>query len=167
MPDAKSRDRAAIPFALVFYGGGGLASAILLVLPASMLWGFFRYLLARDDFLAAVAHDLTTPLVGMRMMIGRNDEEAKRLNERMLLIVSNIKDFMRLGGKRRNPDLRPVDIVALTQEAYELFSADYADSEGVAFQVTGFRFWRTRRSPCRFYGTCSETTSSTRHRTGR
>ena len=110
----------------------------LLVLVSVTIVGiryFVRYVKSRDDFLAATAHDLTTPLVGMRMMIGRADDEAKRLNERMLLIVSNIKDFLRLGGKRRQPDLKPVDIVALTKEAYQLFAADYADSEGgeVAF----------------------------------
>ena len=127
------------PYALVFYGGGAVVAVVLLLLSAFMIWGFFRYLRARDDFLAATAHDLTTPLVGMRMMIGRNDDEAKRLNERMLLIVSNIKDFLKLGGKRRKPDLKPVDIVALAKEAYELFAADYADSEGggVEFEVQG------------------------------
>ena len=85
--------------------------------------------------MTAAAHDLTTPLAGMRMMIGRNDAEAKRLNERMLRIVNNLKDFLKLGGKRRKPDLKPVDIVARTKEAYQLFAADYADSESgdVAF----------------------------------
>lgn len=123
------------PYALVFYGGGSLVAVVLLLLSAFMIWGFFRYLRARDDFLSATAHDLTTPLVGMRMMIGRDDDEAKRLNERMILIVNNLKDFLKLGGKRRKPDLKPVDIVALTKEAYQLFAVDYADSEGgeVAF----------------------------------
>ena len=102
---------------------------------------FWKFMKSRDDFLAATAHDLTTPLVGMRMMIGRADDEVKRLNERMLLIVNNLKDFLNLGGRRRKPDLKPVDIVALTKEAYQLFAADYADSEGeeVEFQVSGDR----------------------------
>ena len=120
------------PYANVFYGGGLLVALSLVGLTALAVAFFLRYVKSRDDFLAATAHDLTTPLVGMRMMIGRNDDEAKRLNERMLLIVSNIKDFLRLGGKRRQPDPKPVDIVALTKEAYELFAADYADSEGGA-----------------------------------
>ena len=100
---------------------------------------FVRYVKSRDDFLAATAHDLTTPLVGMRMMIGRNDDEAKRLNERMLLIVGNIKDFMKLGGKRKKPELKIVDIVALCKEAYQLFAADYEDSESgeVVFEGIG------------------------------
>ena len=107
--------------------------AFFLVLVAMTAFGiryFWKFVKSRDDFLAATAHDLTTPLVGMRMMIGKCDDEAKRLNERMLLIVSNIKDFMKLGGKRKKPELKSVDIVALTKEAYELFAADYEDSEG-------------------------------------
>lgn len=115
--------------------------AFLLILVSMTVFGiryFWKFVKSRDDFLAATAHDLTTPLVGMRMMIGRSDDEAKRLNERMLLIVSNIKDFMKLGGQRKKPELKSVDIVALTKEAYQLFAADYADSEGgeVIFHCT-------------------------------
>ena len=108
---------------------GGAVLLLTLVLTNVGLRYFRRFVREREDFLAATAHDLTTPLVGMRMMIGHADDEAKRLNERMLLIVSNIKDFLRLGGKRRQPELKPVDIVVLTKEAYRLFAADYEDSE--------------------------------------
>ena len=114
--------------------------AFILVLVAMTAFGiryFWKFVKSRDDFLAATAHDLTTPLVGMRMMIGKCDDEAKRLNERMLLIVSNIKDFMKLGGRRKKPELKFVDIVALTKEAYQLFAADYADSEGGAVVFEG------------------------------
>ncbi len=117
-------------FRMVFYPIGVLVSPLFIAMTAFGIRYFWKFAKSRDDFLAATAHDLTTPLVGMRMMIGRADDEAKRLNERMLLIVSNIKDFMKLGGKRRQPELKPVDIVALTKEAYQLFAADYADSEG-------------------------------------
>ena len=120
------------PYEMVFYGGGSLIALVLLWLSGHAVRFMFRYVKSRDDFLAATAHDLTTPLVGMRMMIGKCDGEAKKLNERMILIVSNIKDFLRLGGKRRQPELKPVDIVALTKEAYQLFAADYEDSEGGA-----------------------------------
>ena len=127
---------AEIPYAWIFYGGGGLVLLVLLGLSAFAVWSFVRFMRERDDFLAATAHDLTTPLVGMRMTIGRDDEEAKRLNERMLLIVGNIKDFLKLGGRRRQPDLKAVDLLALCREAYRLFAADYEDSEGgaVAFE---------------------------------
>ena len=113
----------------------------LLVLVSVTIVGiryFVRYVKSRDDFLAATAHDLTTPLVGMRMMIRKEDEEIKRLNERMLLIVQNLKDFLNLGGRRRKPELKPIDIVALAKEAYQLFAADYEDaaSGAVTFRST-------------------------------
>ena len=123
---------------LTFWGWGIVFLLVLVGITVVGIKYFIRYVQSRDDFLAATAHDLTTPLVGMRMMIGRCDDEAKKLNERMLLIVNNIKDFMRLGGKRRQPELKPVDIVALTKEAYQLFAADYEDSESgsVTFHCT-------------------------------
>ena len=124
------------PYELMLYAGGGVVALVLIGLSLLATLYYLRLMRERDDFLAATAHDLTTPLVGMRMMIGRNDEEAKTLNERMLLIVNNIKDFLRLGGKRRTPELKPLDIVTLTKEAYRLFAADYEDSESgsVAFR---------------------------------
>ena len=123
-------------YRLLFTVFGGF---FLLVLVGATTFGiryFVGYMKSRDDFLAATAHDLTTPLVGMRMTIGRDDDEAKKLNERMLLIVDNIKEFLKLGG-RRAPEIRPVDVVALAKEAYRLFAADYEDavSGPVAFHV--------------------------------
>ena len=125
-------------FRTVFYPIGVLVSLLFIAMTVFGVRYFWKFVKSRDDFLAATAHDLTTPLVGMRMMIGRADEEAKRLNERMILIVNNIKDFMKLGGKRKKPELKPLDIVALAKEAYQLFAADYADSESgeVAFHCT-------------------------------
>ena len=129
-------------FRTVFYPVGVLVSLLFVAMTIFGIRYFWKFVKSRDDFLAATAHDLTTPLVGMRMMIGRCDDEAKCLNERMLLIVQNIKDFLKLGGRRREPELKPVDIVALCKEAYRLFAADYEDSEGgeVEFQVPGDRF---------------------------
>ena len=127
--------RRPFPYALVFYGGGSLVALVLLALSASAVVGFVRYTRARDDFLAATAHDLTTPLVGLRFMVGRDDEEARRLVERLLLIVGNIKDFLRLGGRRTPPARCAFDLVALTRSAYRLFASDYAEeaSGPVAF----------------------------------
>ena len=117
-------------FRMLFYPIGVVVSLLFMAMTVFGVRYFWKFVKSRDDFLAATAHDLTTPLVGMRMMIGRDDDEAKRLNERMLLIVNNLKDFLKLGGKRRKPDLKPVDIVSLCREAYRLFAADYEDSEG-------------------------------------
>lgn len=101
---------------------------------------FVEYINARDDFLAATAHDLTTPLVGMRMSIGRNDADARALNERLIRIVENIKDFLRLGGRRREPNVFAFDIRRAYDEAYALFREDYRDlfdGQDVPVEVVG------------------------------
>ncbi len=108
-------------------------SLFLLVLVGMTVFGiryFVDYVRARDDFLAATAHDLTTPLVGMRMSIGRCDADAKAMNERLIRIVENIKDFMRLGGRRRDPQLFAFDVLRAYDEAYALFRDDYRDLFG-------------------------------------
>ena len=89
-----------------------------------------NYVRARDDFVAATAHDLATPLVAMRMMIGRDDGEAKNLNERMIRLVENIKDFLRLGGRRAPPKPSRFDFLKAYGEAYSLFREDYRDLFG-------------------------------------
>lgn len=124
-----------LPYALVFYGGGALVALVLAALSAFAVACFVRFMRERDDFLAATAHDLTTPLVGLRFLVGRDDAEARRLVERLLLIVGNIKDFLRLGGRRRAPERKAFDLAALTREAAQLFAADYAEeaSGPVAF----------------------------------
>ena len=130
-------------FRTTFYPIGVLLALLFVAMTVFGVRYFWKFVKSRDDFLAATAHDLTTPLVGMRMMIGRSDDEAKRLNERMLLIVNNIKDFLKLGGKRRKPELKPVDIVALAKEAYELFAADYEDGESGAVVFDSSRLQST------------------------
>jgi len=101
---------------------------------------FVEYIRTRDDFLSAAAHDLTTPLIGMRCSIGRNDEEAKMLNERMIRLVANIKDFLRLGGRRPTPRRDEVDVLKCCREAYAIFREDYRDifdGKDVPIEVEG------------------------------
>ena len=88
---------------------------------------FVRYAKERDDFVAATVHDLTTPLVGMRFAIGRDDETARRLNARMIRLVANLKDFMQLGGRRPAPNKDRFDLRKAYAEAYDLFAEDYRD----------------------------------------
>lgn len=118
-----------VPYALVFYFGGSLVALLIAALTAFAVWSFLRFMRERDDFLAATAHDLTTPLVALRMCIGRNEGDAKALVQRMLVLVGNIKDFLRLGGRRR-PSSAAVDVAALVREAYGIFAADYRDILG-------------------------------------
>ena len=117
-----------IPYAYVFYLGGSVVALVLLVLTAFAVWSFVRFMKERDDFLAATAHDLTTPLAGLRLQIGRSAEDARILVDRLLLVVSNLKDFLRLGGRRPPPAKEPLDMAALVSEAYRLFEADYRDA---------------------------------------
>lgn len=105
---------------------------------------FVDYIRTRDDFMAATAHDLTTPLVAMRYMIGKNDAEALTLCERMTRLVANIKDFLRLGGKRPKAGIEKFDLVKAYEEAYSLFRDDYRD----VFDGRDVPFRRGEGVPC-------------------
>jgi signal transduction histidine kinase len=113
------------PLAMRVAGG-----TILVVLVAATAFGvryFVGYVKSRDDFLAATAHDLSTPLVAMRHMIGVDDDGARSLNERLMRLVANVKDFLRLGGRRPAPEAKRFDLAAAFREAYALFRDDYRD----------------------------------------
>ncbi len=79
----------------------------------------------RDDFVAATAHDLTTPLVALRRFIGTNDDEARRMADRLMRLVANLTAFLRLGARRPTPDMKRVDLVKAFSEAYWLVRDDY------------------------------------------
>ena len=96
-----------------------------------------EYAKLRDDFLAAAAHDLCTPLVGMRYMIGRDDAEAANLNERMLRIVDNISDFLSHGGRRKSPRPEPFRLRDAFDAAYRIFAADYEEETSGPVKTAG------------------------------
>lgn len=106
---------------------GGFVFAVLVFTTFVGVKFFLDYIKSRDDFMAATAHDLTTPLVAMQYFIGRDDKEAALLCERLSRLVSNIKDFMRLGGKRPQPLCEEFDLAEAYNEAYELFKEDFRD----------------------------------------
>ncbi len=110
-----------------FVWWGGLSLFILLALSTGVgIWSAYTYAKSRDDFMAAAAHDLATPLVGLRFMIGRDDDEARRLNERLIRLVNNIKDFLKLGD-RKKPVCELFDLKKAYAEAYALFREDFRD----------------------------------------
>ena len=111
----------------LFGVGGGFALLVLVAVTMLGVRFFLNYVRERDDFLAATAHDLTTPLVGMRYAIGRDDADARNLCERMIRLVGNVKDFLRLGGKRPAPARANFDLRKACEEAYALFREDYRD----------------------------------------
>ena len=117
-------------YALIFYAGGSVVVFALVGLTALCVVNFVGFIKKRDDFLSAAAHDLATPLVAMRYAIGRDDGEAKALTERMIRLVENIREFQRLGGRRRKPELADFDVVDAFEAAYSLFAADYRDLNG-------------------------------------
>ncbi|MBQ3288416.1 MAG: HAMP domain-containing histidine kinase [Kiritimatiellae bacterium] len=122
LTDIEARD-----YQTLFYGGGGFMLLVLVVITVLGVRFFLNYVKERDDFLAATAHDLTTPLVGMRYAIGRDDADARCLCERMIRLVANIKDFLRLGGRRPPPTLVRLDLAKACEEAYAIFREDYRD----------------------------------------
>lgn len=105
------------------------ASAVLLF--ALALFGA-KSLLAnirmRDDFVAAVAHDLANPLLGMRYAIRDDTATALRINERLSRIVANMRDFV--CTRRSAPQRVAFDIVAAFDEAYAVFAPDYREARG-------------------------------------
>ena len=150
------------PTAVVWYSEGGRIQsvsvarvetipigALLTALMAFLLvlfWGltfagclsFRNSVKERDDFVAATAHDLTTPLVALRRLIGRDDAEAKAVVERMVRLVKNLTDYLRLGGRRPAPELRTVDLRKAYGEAYALLCEDYRElSDGRDVAVSG------------------------------
>ena len=127
-------------YRVLFWGGGGFALLVLVAVTVLGVRFFLNYMRERDDFLAATAHDLTTPLVGMRYAIGRDDSDARNLCERMIRLVGNVKDFLRLGGKRPAPACASFDLRKACAEAYALFREDYRDlfdGRDVAIAVDG------------------------------
>lgn len=123
--DIRERD-----YALMFYVFGPL---FMLVLVGVTFFGarfLARYAKERDDFVAATVHDLTTPLAALRLTIGRSEEESRLLVDRMVNLVRNLGDFLRLGGKRPPPERVPVDLVAACREAYAPYREDFRDHFG-------------------------------------
>lgn len=123
---AKSTGIAETDYRGIFWLFGPLMLASIIAVAATTLFSIISYAKSREDFLVATAHDLTTPLVGMRYMIGRRDDEARALNERLIRIVRNITEFMRLGGRRRYKK-DAFDLRRAYGEAYSLFAADFRD----------------------------------------
>lgn len=113
----------------------------LLVLGATVLCikFFIDYIRTRDDFIAATAHDLTTPLVGLRYALQFGKVDAPIIVERMIRLVNNLKDFLRLGGKMPKPNLEKFNILEAFNSAYSLFAADYEEEESGPIILTGLK----------------------------
>ncbi len=108
---------------------------------------------ARDDFLAATAHDLTTPLTALRLFVGAENTEAQQAIERLMRLVGNIKDYLRPGGHHPKLTLTKVDLLSLYKEAYKPFSLDFqelwGDGKEVPLRVEGDGAWFVRADETR------------------
>lgn len=124
-------------FATMFWVFGPLLMLSVVFVTLSAIASVYSYAKSRDDFIAAAAHDLTTPLVGMRHVIGKDDEEAANLNERMIRLVENIREFLSSGGRRRVPRKEVFSIGKAFDTAYRIFAADYAEEESGPVEVIG------------------------------
>ena len=132
-------------FQFAFLAGAAGVLFLLLLLTVLGIRFFVSETRAREDLLAAAAHDLTTPLVGLRLLVGRENAEAHRLVERLLRLVDNIKDYLRPGGVRAALSCTQLDLLAAYREAYGLFAADYRDLSGgrdIAVHADGPGPWR-------------------------
>lgn len=98
---------------------------------------FLDYVLTREDFLAATAHDLATPLAGLRYALKVNRQDAPVIVERMTRLVENLKEFLRLGGRKPPPCLETFDITEAFASAYALFRDDYEAEESGAVELSG------------------------------
>ncbi len=119
-------------FRSLFLVGGSCVLVLLFALTLLGIRFFISETRARDDFLAATAHDLTTPLVGLRLLVRRDNPEARQAVERLLRLVGNVKDYLQSGGRRLPVVCEQVDLCAVYAEAYALFVADYRDVSGGA-----------------------------------
>lgn len=105
---------------LARWGGMALAAAMMALLYVAVL-SYQRDTRLRDDFLAAASHDLMTPLVCLKFGYDRAQVE------RLVRLVDNINDFLRLGGRRPPPQLEVFAVGEALKAAYALFAAQYED----------------------------------------
>ena len=113
-------------FAFIFWAFG---PTVLFILSAMTVHGVYRYhehLKARSDFMKATAHDLITPIAGMKLAIGRDDATARLLCDRLSRLVDNVRDFIRFDGTVTIAQ-DVFDLREAYTEAYALYAEDYRD----------------------------------------
>lgn len=97
---------------------------IVLVLTNFGLRRYRKFLRERDDFIAATAHDLVTPVTQLSRLVKRNDPEALVVAEQLNRLVTNLTDFLNLEGKRPAPKTERFDLRKAFSSAYALYRED-------------------------------------------
>ncbi len=123
---------------LVFFTGGSIIILAMIILTGAAIRLLLMNVRQADEFLAATAHDLKTPVVSLRRLIGRQDEVAKTVQKRLELIIRNLQSFIVGGATRVSPPLEPIAWRSLYEEAYQVFQNDFRavwDGKDVALVV--------------------------------
>ena len=115
---------------LARWGGLCLALAMMALLYFAVL-SYQRDTRLRDDFLAAASHDLMTPLVCLRFGYDKSQVE------KLVRLVENINDFLRLGGRRPPPKAECFPIGEALKAAYSLFESQYLDEASGPVEFLG------------------------------
>ncbi len=110
-------------------GLGGVMMGLAVVLSVMLVRAFVGADQERIDFMRMVAHDLASPLVGIRMLVGKDDETVRNLNEQALGMVENFRAFAQM-STRSVPKFGKVDVRKVYEGAYKIFREDYRDYFG-------------------------------------
>jgi signal transduction histidine kinase len=102
----------------------------------------------KSNFVSSVSHELRSPIASVRLMAeslerGRVSEALKQHEyfrfivqecRRLSSLIENVLDFSRIEQGRKQYDLEPTDLVALTQQTVKLMET-YAAERGVNLQL--------------------------------
>ena len=117
-----------------FWRGGfaaGLAAAALTVALMILLASrhFHSFMKERDDFIAATAHDLRTPIALLSLQTRKSSDDLRNTAMRLRNLVANLTEFLQLGGRRPAPKRERLELAALYREAFGYFREGYEDVE--------------------------------------
>ena len=112
---------------MLAYVGVFAATSVLLFLTVMCLRFFIGYAKERDDFVAATAHDLSTPLVALRRSVCADDRESVLLVERLVRLVENLKAYLRSGGGGLKPKAEAFPLLDACKSAYAMFRDDFRE----------------------------------------
>ena len=128
------------------------ASAFAALIGVVASWLAFQRQLRLNDlksnFVSSVSHELRAPIASVRLMAeslerGKVSEAAKQREyfrfmvqecRRLSSLIENVLDFSRIEQGRKQYDLEPTDLLALTQQTVKLMET-YATERGVKLEL--------------------------------
>jgi signal transduction histidine kinase len=108
----------------------------------------FRLSEMKSNFVSSVSHELRAPIAAVRLMAeslerGKISEPTKQREyfrfigqecRRLSSLIENVLDFSRIEQHRKQYELEPTDVVALTRQTVKLM-ATYAEEKGVSLRL--------------------------------